>query len=141
MLDMKLVVPFFLVAISTQAQNSIIGKWKTVDDDTGEVKSVVEIYERNGRFYGKIVKVFIDGNTDPVCEKCSEEDDRYQEKIIGMEIIRHMLKSGAEYEAGDILDPEDGRIYRCKLWVEGDDLKVRGYWGPFYRTQTWRKST
>ena len=56
-----------------------------------------------------------------------------------MEIIKDMKKGTDEYSQGSILDPQDGKIYRCKLWTEGDDLKVRGYWGPFYRTQTWKK--
>ena len=138
---MKLIVPFLFIAISMQAQTSILGKWRTVDDATGEIKSVVEIFEWNGRFHGKIVTIFVAADPDPICEKCPEDDDRYQKKIIGMEIIKNLKKSGLEYNEGDILDPEDGRIYRCKLWIEGGDLKVRGYWGPFYRTQTWRKST
>ena len=57
-----------------------------------------------------------------------------------MEIIKGMKKSGDEYSEGNILDPEVGKIYSCKLWIEGNDLKVRGYWGPFYRTQTWHKA-
>jgi len=56
---------------------------------------------------------------------------------LGMEIIRHMEAEGDEYAGGEILDPEVGRVYRCKLWLEGKNLKVRGYLGPFYRTQTW----
>ena len=55
-----------------------------------------------------------------------------------MEILRDMVKNGAEYSEGNILDPESGKIYRCKMWTEEEDLKVRGYWGPFYRTQTWK---
>jgi uncharacterized protein (DUF2147 family) len=51
-----------------------------------------------------------------------------------------MEKSGDEYAAGNILDPEEGKVYKCKLWLEGTELKVRGYWGPFYRTQTWTRS-
>jgi uncharacterized protein (DUF2147 family) len=56
-----------------------------------------------------------------------------------MEILQKMKKAGDEYSEGNILDPENGKIYRCKLWLENGDLKVRGYWGPFFRTQTWKR--
>jgi uncharacterized protein (DUF2147 family) len=51
-----------------------------------------------------------------------------------------MEKVNDYYDEGDILDPEIGKIYRCKVWVEGNTLKVRGFWGPFYRTQTWQQA-
>lgn len=138
---MKLLAPLLFVALFGKPETSILGKWNTIDDGTGEVKSVVEIVERKGKYYGKIVKLFAQEDPDPVCDKCPKDDGRYRKKIIGMEIITNMKKSGDEYSDGDILDPEDGKIYRCKRWIEGGDLKARGYWGPFYRTQTWRKST
>ncbi len=138
---MKLIIPLVFVAVLCEAQPTIVGRWKTVDDESGEVKSIVEIAERKGSYYGRIVQIFTPENPDPVCEKCPLEDDRYGKKIIGMEILKGLKKNGDEYSDGDILDPEVGRIYRCTLWIEGADLKVRGYWGPFYRTQTWKKST
>jgi uncharacterized protein (DUF2147 family) len=121
---------------------SIIGKWKTIDDNTGEERSVVEIYEKGGKIYGKIIKLFRKPgeDPDPVCNECDQDDDRFKKKIIGMEIITDMEKIGSEYDDGSILDPESGKIYRCKLWLENNELKVRGYWGPFFRTQTWKKS-
>lgn len=130
-----------VVGISVSAQSSIVGKWKSIDDKTGETKSVVEIVERGGLVYGKIIKIFPKpgDDQDPICGKCPQDDDRYNQKIIGMEIIRKMKKSGNEYTDGNILDPEVGRVYRCKLWLESNDLKVRGYWGPVWRTQTWKK--
>ena len=78
---------------------------------------------------------------DPICEECPEDDDRYRKKIIGMEIIRSLQKSGHEYADGTVLDPQDGKVYRCKIWIEGENLMVRGYWGPFFKTQSWRKSS
>ena len=130
-----------VVGFSAAAQNSILGKWKSIDDNTGETKSIVEIYERGGLVFGKILKIFPKpgDDQDPICDKCPQDDDRYNQKIIGMEIIQKMKKSGNEYSEGHILDPEVGRVYRCKLWLESNDLKVRGYWGPVWRTQTWKK--
>jgi uncharacterized protein (DUF2147 family) len=133
----------FLMLAKVGLAQSITGKWKTIDENSGEEKSIVEIFEQNGRFYGKILKIFRKPgeDPDPVCDECPEDDARYQKKIIGMEIIRDMKQNGDEYSEGNILDPEVGKIYRCKLWLEGSDLKVRGYWGPFYRTQTWKKAS
>ena len=77
---------------------------------------------------------------DPVCDKCDPSDPRFKKKVIGMEIITGLSKNDQEYSGGEILDPENGKIYRSKIWLEGKDLKVRGYWGPFYRTQTWLRT-
>jgi uncharacterized protein (DUF2147 family) len=136
---MKLILPLVFLTFFCYAQTSVLGKWMTIDESTGEEKSIIEIFDRNGKVYGKIVKIFTDVDPDPICEKCPEDDPRYRKKIIGMEIIKDMEKGENEYSQGNILDPQDGKIYRCKLWTEGARLKVRGYWGPFYRTQTWRR--
>ena len=40
---------------------------------------------------------------------------------------------------GKVMDPEDGKVYKAELWTEAAKLKVRGYLGPFYKTQTWVK--
>lgn len=132
----------FLYALTPAwGQNSIIGKWKTVDENSGTVKSIVEIYEKNQKIYGKILKIFPGPgeDPDPVCNECDESDPRFMKKILGMVIIQDLTKDGEEYEGGEVLDPEDGKVYRCKIWLEGADLKIRGYWGPFYRTQTWKR--
>jgi len=119
---------------------SIVGTWKTIDDETGKARAVVEIYQVDGLVYGKVIKIYPQPNEpkDPICGKC--EDDRKDKKIIGMEIIRELNfeETDQEYTGGEILDPEDGNIYNCKLWVdEKGFLKVRGYVGFFFRTQTW----
>ena len=136
---MKLVLLFLCSTLLSYGQTSVIGKWKTVNESTGEEKSIIEIFENNGKLYGKIVKIFTLEDPDPKCDKCPAEDPRYNKKIIGMEILKDMQKGENEYTQGSILDPQDGKIYRCKLWIEDGGLKVRGYWGPFYRTQTWKK--
>lgn len=128
-----------ILAFSLSGQ-SIVGKWKTIDDNTGKPRSIVEIYEREGKFFGKVLRTFPEPGeaTDPICDEC--EDYRKDQKIIGMEIITDMkaAKKGEEYDKGEILDPENGNIYDCKLWVnEEGNLKVRGYLFFFYRTQTW----
>lgn len=140
---MKWTVPLVLAFITcTGYAQSISGTWKTIDDKSGQPRSIVEIFERNGKVFGKIIKIFpaAGEEPDPICDECPEDDARYKKKIIGMEIIKDMEKAGDEYTEGNILDPEDGKVYKCKLWLEGTNLKVRGYWGPFYRTQTWTRS-
>jgi uncharacterized protein (DUF2147 family) len=135
---MKLVIPLLFSTILSYGQTSVLGKWKTVDE-SGEEKSIIEIFERNDKVYGKIVRIFTQEDPDPICDQCPSDDPRFGKKIIGMEIIKDMVKDGEEYTQGTILDPQDGKIYRCRIWTEGGSLKVRGYWGPFYRTQTWKK--
>ena len=139
---MRLLLLLCLIPSLGLSQESVIGKWKTIDDNTGEARSVVEILETNGLIFGKVVRIFPrpELEPDPICKKCSPDDPRYNKKVIGMEIIRKMEKNGKAYSGGDILDPENGRVYRSKIWVEDGVLKVRGYWGPFYRTQTWLRA-
>ena len=121
------------------ADNTVMGTWQTIDDETGKPKSVVEIYELEGKLYGKIASLFPKPglDPDPICTKCT--DDRKDKKIIGMVIISELEKDGDEWAGGTILDPSNGKTYRCKIWLEEDQLKVRGYVGFFFRTQTWHK--
>ncbi|MBN8578315.1 MAG: DUF2147 domain-containing protein [Cytophagales bacterium] len=138
---MKRIIIFYMLVASSlacQAQ-TIAGKWRTIDDETGKPKSVVEITERNGKFYGKIIKLFraADEDQNPVCDKCPALDERFKKQIIGMEILKNLIKEDDEFTGGSILDPNNGKIYRCKVWREGNNLKLRGYLGPFFRTQTW----
>lgn len=129
-----------LLAWQAKSQ-SVVGKWRTIDDETGEPKSIVEIFQKDGQVYGKIIRLFRKPteDQDPICDKCEKDDDRYNKKIIGMEILTNMKKDGDEYAGGTILDPKVGKVYRCRIWLEGEKLMVRGYWGPFFRTQTWAK--
>ncbi|MDP6909878.1 MAG: DUF2147 domain-containing protein [Flavobacteriales bacterium] len=130
----------FIIGLTTAGfaqRTTPIGKWKTIDDNTGKTKSLVEIEERGGKLFGKILELFDPEEPDPVCEECGSDDLRHMKPIVGLEIIRNMEKDGGEWEDGDILDPENGKVYRCKLWVEEGKLKVRGYIAFLYRTQTW----
>ncbi len=130
------------LVVNISLAQGVLGRWKTIDDNTGETRSIVEISENGGKVFGKVIKLFPKPteDPDPVCDKCEPTDPRFNKKVIGMEIIRGMRVNGSEYTGGDILDPENGKLYRSKIWLEGKDLKVRGYWGPFYRTQTWHRA-
>jgi uncharacterized protein (DUF2147 family) len=132
----------FLFAFSPiLSAQSIVGEWKTIDDETGKPKSIIRIFKAtNGKYYGKVIKVLDTSRGDnPICTKCT--DDRKNKPIVEMVLIRDMMQSGSEWKGGKILDPEKGQEYTCKLWLENGNLKVRGYWGFFYRTQTWYKAS
>ncbi len=124
------------VSISTNGQ-TIIGQWETYDDKTNEKKAIIEVYQTNNRYFAKIVKSFI-GEKNAICETCrGTKKDR---PIIGLVIIENIKKEGNEFIGGTILDPENGKTYKCYLQlVKSNTLKVRGYLGfsLFGRTQYW----
>ena len=127
------------------AQATPAGLWKTVDDNTKKEKSLVRIVETNGVYTGKVEKVIDpDSPKDATCKDCT--DDRKDKPVVGMTIIRNMKPSPSDkmvFEGGDILDPNNGKVYSAKLKLidEGKKLDVRGYIGmPMLgRTQTWQR--
>ncbi len=127
-----------LVSHGANAQ-SILGEWKTIDDISGNPKSILEVFEKGGRIYGKVQKILEKGKENAKCIKC--EGDLKNKPVVGMLIIDGLKnESKNEYSGGEILDPENGRKYRCKIWLDPknpNELKVRGYIAFFYRTQTW----
>lgn len=138
----KIVLLLWLLVINAGMliANNITGKWKTIDDVTGEIKSLVEITEKDGVLNGTIVKLFNeDINYNPVCEKC--KGNLHDKEIIGMQIINGLkLKEGKWMGKKGIIDPENGKYYRVKLWVNKDNpdkLTVRACILFLYRTQTW----
>ena len=133
-------ITLFFVAMATFsfAQDAFVGKWKTVDDVTGNTKAYVDVYEQGGKLYGKIVKVLDEAKADAVCEKCS--GDKKNQKIEGLVILEGLTKKDYYYTGGSITDPENGKEYKCYIELKGDDkLKVRGYIGvaALGRTQYW----
>jgi uncharacterized protein (DUF2147 family) len=122
------------------AADSPVGTWKTVDDKTGKVESTVEIYEQGGKLFGKITSLTEpnDAQGKPkVCTKCGGADK--DQPIVGLVIVKALSLSGDHYKNGTITDPADGKVYKAELWTEDGKLKVRGYLGVFYKTQTWLK--
>ena len=131
-----------LVAAAQSA--SPAGLWRTIDDSTKKDKSLVRIVETNGVYSGKVEKIVDpDSPKDAVCKECS--DDRKDKPVVGMTIIRNMKASGDKdvFEGGDILDPNNGKVYSAKLKLVdgGQKLDVRGYIGTpmLGRTQTWQR--
>lgn len=127
----------FLLPFSMLSQD-IFGKWKTVDDETGEEKSIVEIYKENGKVYGKIIDILNPKNKNALCEKC--KGDEKNKPVLGLVLIKGMEKDGEYYKNGTIFDPENGKEYTCRLALEGTNtLQVRGYLAFFYATQYWKR--
>ncbi|HCA07427.1 MULTISPECIES: DUF2147 domain-containing protein [Chryseobacterium] len=135
----KLLLTFVLSLFGVLSFAQIEGKWKTIDDETKQAKSVVEIFKKSdGKYYGKVSQLLIKP-ADPNCTGC--KDDRKGKPILGMEIIRGLKKDGDEFTGGTITDPKSGKTYKCTITKSGDKLNVRGYMGVsvFGRTQTWDK--
>jgi uncharacterized protein (DUF2147 family) len=120
------------------AAESPLGRWGTMDEKSGKVKSVVEIYDQGGKLFGKIVSLTEaqDEQGKPkICTKCTGAEK--DQPVVGLVIIKDLGPGGDRYKGGTILDPEDGKVYKAEIWPEDGKLKVRGYLGMFYRTQTW----
>ena len=125
------------IGIGSMSAQSVIGKWKTIDDETGKPKSIVEISEKDGKIYGKVIEILTENKT-AVCSKC--EGTNKNKPIKGLTIITGLKKDGSEYNGGKILDPTSGKEYKCMMKLNGKDkLDVRGYVGiqALGRTQTW----
>ena len=129
-----------LAAISVNAQvNKILGDWKTVDDKTGEQRSVVTIYKgSDGLYYGKINKMLMYTELDLKCDQCKGED--YNAPIEGLVIIRGMHAEDGQLVGGKVLDPESGKFYYGKIYLKDGKLVLRGSLdkrGFLGRNQTW----
>jgi uncharacterized protein (DUF2147 family) len=133
-----LMVSCFMTSLALA--NSPVGQWHTSDEKTGELKSMVVIFEQQGVIKGRVEKV-LRKDADPAakCDKCS--DDRKNQPVVGLEIIRGAKKASGKnvWEDGEILDPENGKTYSLRLTPieNGAKLEVRGSFGPIGRTQTW----
>ena len=136
----KAICIFIITVISMTTLNAqeVFGKWKTIDDNTGVAKSIVEIYEKDGKVFGKVIEILKKDRADALCTECEGADK--DKPIQGLVIIRGLEKDGDEYNDGRILDPESGTLYKCYIELEEPNkLKVRGYVGISLlgRTQYW----
>ena len=129
-----------LAAGSAFAQASPAGTWKTIDDNTGKQKGEVTIVDNGGTFTGKVSKILVPGDENKTCTKCT--DDRKDQPIKGLTILTGLKPNGNNnWDGGQILDPENGKVYSAKMSLseDGQKLNVRGYLGISLlgRTQTW----
>lgn len=126
----------YVIAAST----SPAGLWKTIDDKTGKPRSLIRVTENNGEYSALVEKGLREGDTgEAICDKCT--DERKGQRIIGMTIANGLKEKNGVYEGGKILDPENGKVYKCKMKLDetGNRLEVRGFIGVslFGRSQTW----
>lgn len=130
-----------LLAPGASAQaNGPAGQWKTIDDETGKAKSIVEISRAaDGTYSGRIIELLDPSRPDPSCDKC--KDDRKGKPITGMEIIRGMKTDGDSWSGGTILKPDEGKVYKSKMeLVEGGArLKVSGCVAFICKSQLWER--
>ena len=128
-------------AADSESSTTPVGRWQTVDDETGKIDSVVVLWEENGKLYGRIERlVNPDPNdTDPRCVRCS--GDLKDRSLVGLRIIRDLTKNGDQWSGGVIVDPNSGKAYRCSIAVTdgGKKLRVRGFVGfsLLGRTEYW----
>jgi uncharacterized protein (DUF2147 family) len=131
-----IVLVFSSLGINAQ---SPVGVWKNLDDEDGREKSHIEIYEESGKLRGKVIKL-LPAATITKCDKCTGANKG--KNLVGMDILWDLKKSGSVWDGGEILDPKKGKVYNCKIELDGaEKLKVRGYMGVSIlgRTQTWYK--
>ncbi|WP_188466932.1 DUF2147 domain-containing protein [Bizionia arctica] len=135
----KILLLLLLMPLTMNSQN-ILGKWKTIDDKTGKAKSTVDIYEKNGEIFGKIIEIYDSSKRDLLCDTC--EGNEYNKPVLGLVIIKNLTQDGEYFENGTIFDPESGKTYKCRLSIDEDNpnkLMVRGYIAFFYATQYWER--
>ncbi len=119
-----------LLSMTVNAQD-ITGKWYTEEGD-----AQVEIYESNGKFFGKIIWL----QKGPETKDSHNPDKKLQSrKLMGVHILSGLTKKKDKWEGGRIYNPHNGKDYKCSIWPEGENLKVRGYIGFLYETQTWKR--
>ena len=131
------------IACAQDSSATALGIWQTFDDDTHAPKALVEITAHDNELSGRIVKLFRAPGDDPnpLCNKCA--DERHNQPVLGMTILSGMHQHGDEWDGGEILDPEEGKLYRSKLHVNGEGkLELRGYIGIALlgRTQVWERA-
>ena len=123
---------------AAHAADPAVGRWKTIDDETGQAKSIVEIGQAaDGTLSGRIVELLNPSKPNPACDKC--KDDRKGQPITGMEIIRGMKPDGDGYAGGTILKPDEGKVYKSKMELidGGSKLEVSGCVAFICKSQVW----
>ena len=127
---------------TTGFSQTIFGAWNSFDEETNRLESVIEVYEKNDQVFAKIIKITNLENQGATCINCSGE--RKNTPISGMNILTGLKKDGDEWSGGKILDPKNGKEYKCYIQLlDENTLKIRGYIGfsMFGRTAIWKKAS
>lgn len=130
----------FALSITINAQ-TIFGKWNSTNEETGNIDSIIEVYEKDGKAFAKVIEIKGSARKNAVCEKC--EDENKNKPILGLNILTGLQKNEDEWSGGNILDPRNGRIYNCYIkLIKPNKLKIRGYIGLalFGKTAYWERA-
>ncbi|MBK8554825.1 MAG: DUF2147 domain-containing protein [Lewinellaceae bacterium] len=130
---------FFLPLCFGLRAQSPVGRWLMVDDRTGTPKNEVEMYLQNGKLYGKVAKHLV-ASSNHLCDKCT--DYRKNQPMLGMIVIEELELANGYWQNGRALFPKQGKWYDLDVWLSPGDpntLVLRGYWGPLFRTQYWKR--
>ena len=115
----KLILTALLITINVSINSqTIFGKWNSKNDDTGEIDSVVEVYKKNGKAFAKIIEIKNPDRKNAVCDLC--KDKNKDKPILGLNILTGLEKDDDEWSGGKILDPRNGKIYKCYIKLEGE---------------------
>jgi uncharacterized protein (DUF2147 family) len=138
----KTLFTFFLIVMVTNLYTqTIFGKWHSKNEATGELDSVIEVYEKDGKAYAKVIEILNKKVNNPVCQNC--EGVNRDTPILGMDILSGLEKDEDKWSGGEILDPRNGKVYKCLIKLEKKDLlKLRGYIGIswFGKTAYWYRA-
>ena len=130
----------FALSITINAQ-TIFGKWNSTNEETGNIDSIIEVYEKDGKAFAKVIEIKGSARKNAVCEKC--EDENKNKPILGLNILTGLEKNKDEWSGGNILDPRNGKIYNCYIkLIKPNKLKIRGYIGLalFGKTAYWERA-
>jgi uncharacterized protein (DUF2147 family) len=126
---------------SAAGPSSPVGDWRTIDDHTHKPRAIVRVYEQNGLLYGRVTQILDHHYDGVVCQHCAGY--AANKPVLGLVIIQGLKPDGNQWDGGTVLNPEDGKVYRCRMHLApgGDTLLVRGYIGTpmLGRTQTWQR--
>lgn len=134
-----LTLAFLSITISINSQ-TIFGEWHSTNENTGEIDSVIEVYEKEGKAFAKIIDIKDSKRKNAVCDLC--EGENKNKPILGLNILTGLTKDDGEWSGGTILDPRNGKVYKCYIkLVKDNKLKIRGYIGVslFGKTAYWER--
>lgn len=135
---LSFILLFVTIALNSQ---TIFGRWNSTNEDTGEVDSVIEVYSKEGKAYAKIVEITDKSRQNAVCDLC--EGANKNTPILGLNILTGLEKDDDEWSGGTILDPRNGKTYKCYIQlIQPNKLKLRGYLGVslFGKTAYWTRA-
>ncbi len=132
------------VAIAQSNTATPIGYWRTIDDVTGKPKSIIRIWRtQNQQLAGEVIQIFPKQGESPDKRCVACRGKWHNQPIVGMVILSGLKPLEKQWGQGEILDPENGKTYKCSLRLaeNGKKLRVHGYIGVplFGRSQTWER--